>query len=138
MAVDSKHKALTCSYSLDPTHIDNYYQYYAKYDDDDDEKLRPQRWKTSSGIFETTKVGDVLLTLPKFSISKIISVRPDIQSIDGDQPPPMYDLTIGLETLAKWKTILNFDDKTATINHIELPMESLESLSNKKMLNNLY
>jgi hypothetical protein len=101
-------------------------------------RLHPQRWKTSNGIFETSKIGNVLLTLPKFSTSKIMSVRPDIQFIDEDQPPPMYDLIIGLETLGEWKTILNFHDKTVTIDHVELPMQSLQSLSDPKILNNLY
>ena len=67
-----------------------------------------------------------------------MSVRPDIQFIDEDQPPPMYDLIIGLETLANWKAILNFHDKTVTIDHVELPMQSLQSLCNPNMLNNLY
>ena len=67
-----------------------------------------------------------------------MSVRPNIQFIDEDQHPPMYDLIIDLEKLSKWKTILNVHDKTVTIDHIELPMKSLEHLSNKKMLNNLY
>ena len=80
----------------------------------------------------------MLLTLPRFGISRVMSVRPDIQFIDKDQPPLMYDLTIGLETLSEWKMILNFHDKTVTIGHVELPMESLERLGNKKMLNNLY
>ena len=35
--VDNKHKALTCLYSLEPTPIDNYYQYYAEYHEDDDD-----------------------------------------------------------------------------------------------------
>ena len=65
------------------------------------DQLRPLRWKTSNGIFGTNKVGNVLLTLPKFSISKIMSVRPDIQFIDEDQPPPMYGLIIGIERLAE-------------------------------------
>ena len=47
-------------------------------------RLYPQRWKTSNGIFETNKVGNVQLTLPKFSTSKIMSVMPDIQFIDED------------------------------------------------------
>ena len=66
-------------------------------------RLHTQRWKISNGIFEITKVGSVLLTLPWFSTSKIMSVRPDIQFIDKDQPPPMYDLIIGIETLSDWK-----------------------------------
>ena len=37
-------------------------------------RLHPQKRKTSNGIFETTKVGNVLLTLPWFSTSKIVSV----------------------------------------------------------------
>ena len=101
-------------------------------------RLHPQRWKTSNGTFETNKVGNILLTLPKFSTSKVMSVRPDIQFIDEDQPPPMYDLIIGLEILANWKAILNFHDKTVTIDHVELPMQSLQSLRNPKILNNLY
>ena len=101
-------------------------------------RLHPQSWKTSNGIFDTSKIGNVLLTLPKFSTSKIMSVRPDIQSIDEDQPPPMHDLIIGLETLSDWKTILNFHDKTLIIDHVELPMQSLISLNNPKILNNLY
>ena len=101
-------------------------------------RLHPQRWKTSNGIFETNKVGNVQLTLPKFSTSKIMSVMPDIQFIDEDQPPPMYDLIIGLETLASWKAILNFHEKTVTIDHVELPMQELEDLGDRKALNNLY
>ena len=33
--VKSKHKALDCLYSLDPTPIDSYYQCYTEYDEDD-------------------------------------------------------------------------------------------------------
>ena len=64
-------------------------------------RLHPQRWKTSNGIFETNKVGNIKLTIPKFSPSKVMSCMPDIQFIEDDQPPPMYNLIIGLETLCK-------------------------------------
>eukprot|EP00957_Ditylum_brightwellii_P030507 2310485-Ditylum_brightwellii.AAC.1 len=60
-----------------------------------------------------------------------MSVRPNIQFIGEDRPPPMYDLIIGLETLSKWKVILNFHDKTVTIDQVKLPMKSLQSLSKK-------
>jgi len=49
----------------------------------------------------------------------------------------MYDLIIGLETLAHWKAILNFHDSTVTIDHVELPMQSLGDLSDAA-LNNIY
>jgi len=100
-------------------------------------RLHPQRWKTSNGIFETNKVGVINLTLPKFSTRKIMSVTPDIQFIEEGDPPPMYDLIIGLETLANWNAILNFHDLTLTIDHVELPMQSLGDLSDKA-LHNLY
>ena len=102
------------------------------------DRLHPQRWKTSNGIFETNKVGNIRLTLPRFSKSKVMSVMPDIQFIEEGQPPPVYDLIIGLETLANWKAILNFHDLTLTIDHVELPMQSLDSLGDKHELHNLY
>ena len=102
------------------------------------DRLHPQRWKTSNGIFETNKVGNIRLTLPRFSKSKVMSVMPDIQFIEDGQPPPVYDLIIGLETLANWKAILNFHELTLTIDHVELPMQSLDSLGDKHELHNLY
>ena len=64
---------------------------------------------------------------------------PDIQFIEEDQPPPMYDLIIGLETLANWKAILNFHELTLTIDHGKLPMQTLDDLSsNSNALQNLY
>ena len=49
----------------------------------------------------------------------------------------MYDLLIGLENLAHWKVILNFQESTVTIDHVELPMQSLGDLSDAA-LNNIY
>ena len=63
---------------------------------------------------------------------------PDIQFIGEGKPLPVYDLIIGLETLALWKAILNFHDLTLTIHHVELPMQSLNSLGDKHELHNLY
>ena len=36
-ALDNEHKAVAYLYSLNPTLIDNYYQCYAEYDEDDDD-----------------------------------------------------------------------------------------------------
>ena len=62
---------------------------------------------------------------------------PDIQFIEKGQPPPVYDLIIGLETLALWKAILSFHDLTLTTEHVALPMKSLASLSDEQELHNL-
>ena len=58
----------------------------------------------------------------------MMSVMPDIQFIEEGQPPPVYDFIIGLETLALWKAILNFNNLRLTIDYVELPMQSLDSL----------
>ena len=67
-----------------------------------------------------------------------MSLMPDIHFIEEGSPSPMYDLIIGLETLVKWKAILNFHDKTLTIDHVALPMQDLHSLDDPKLLNNIY
>ena len=99
-------------------------------------RLHPQRWKTSNGTFETNKVGVIKSTLPRFSANKVMSVTPDIKFIEKP-PPPIYDLIIGLETLAHWKAILNFHESTVTIDHIKLPMQSLGDPSDAAQ-NNIY
>eukprot|EP00957_Ditylum_brightwellii_P106290 8108372-Ditylum_brightwellii.AAC.1 len=71
---------------------------------------------------------------PKDGRPAMVFLRPPKE----DQPPPMYDLIIGLEILSKWKAILNFHDEIVTINQVKLPTESLQSLSKKKLPNNLY
>ena len=73
-----------------------------------------------------------------FSTSKTTSRIPDIHFIEEGDPSPMYDLIIGLETLVNWKAILNFYDKTLTIEHVALPMQDLHSLDDPKLLNNLH
>ena len=56
MAVEHKHKALTCSYSLNPTPINNYYQCYAEYDEGDGDNtiitsnLKENRCENSGAI----------------------------------------------------------------------------------------
>jgi hypothetical protein len=101
-------------------------------------RLHPQIWRTSSDTFETNKVCNTNLTLPKFSNSKIMSLMADIHFTEEGQSFPMYDLIIGLETLVNWKAISNFHDKTLTIDHVELPMQDLHSLIDSKLLNNIY
>ena len=50
----------------------------------------------------------------------------------------MYDLIIGLEMWSNWKAILNFHDKTVTIDHVKLPIYSLQNMCSPEILDNLY
>ena len=101
-------------------------------------RVHPHTLRTSSGTFETNKVGNINLTLPKFSTSKTMSLMPDIHFIEEGNPSPMYDLIIGLETLVNWKAMLSFHDKTLIIDNVALPMQDLHSLDGQKLLNNIY
>ena len=38
----------------------------------------PEIWETSNGTFKTTKVGELELTFPEFSRSKLSSLSPDV------------------------------------------------------------
>ena len=50
-------------------------------------RLHPQKWRTSNGVFETNKVANLQLTLPKFNASKTMSVMPDVQFIEKASLP---------------------------------------------------
>ena len=72
------------------------------------ERFAPQRWRTSNGIFETTKVGKLEVSFPDYSSSKRISLQPDIVDVRVEDDEPIYDLILGVETMAKLGIVLNF------------------------------
>ena len=83
-------------------------------------RVHPHTLRTSSGTFETNKVGNINPTLPKFSNSKTMSLISNIHCIEEREPSPVYDLIIGLETLVNWKAILNVRGKTLTIDQCQI------------------
>jgi hypothetical protein len=98
------------------------------------EKLRPQKWKTSNGTFETSHVGRLEVIFPDYSRSKVAKFRPDIVKIPASHPKPIYDLIIGVKSLAHIGTVLNFAKQTVTIDQIELPMRPHDSFMSPKEL----
>ena len=79
--------------------------------------IAPQRWRTSNGTFVTDKVGHNLeFIFPEFSESRMVTISPDIFELPKTSPQPAFDLIIGIETMTKLGVILNFDDKTITID----------------------
>ena len=85
------------------------------------EKLRPQKWKTSNGTFETSHVGRLEVLFPEFSRSKVAKFRPDIVKVPADHPKPVYDLIIGVKSLAEVGAVLDFRKQQITIDQIVLP-----------------
>ncbi len=75
----------------------------------------PQSWNTSNGTFQTKKMGDIELSFLDYSSSKRVRVTPDIVEY-SDETPPMYDLILGKQSLHNLGVILDFKEKTITID----------------------
>ena len=82
------------------------------------ERYAPQQWRTSNGTFKTTNVGKLKLLFPEFSSSKVANIKADILTVPETDAAPIYDLIIVIESLTKLGAILNFADKSITIDHV--------------------
>ena len=102
------------------------------------ERFAPCKWRTSNGTFKTTKVGNFELLLPKFSKSRLVTMKPDIVDMPADTSPPVYDLIIGVETMASLGCILDFQNNEITLDGTTLPMRPLRSFMDQKKLNSIF
>ncbi len=91
----------------------------------------PESWKTSKDTFKTMKVGEIELSFVEYSTSKRVHLHPDIVEYFKGGPPPLYDLIIGKETLHDIGAVLDFKEKTITIDNILLPMRNINNLQLK-------
>jgi hypothetical protein len=88
----------------------------------------PQSWGTSNGTFITKKVGEISLSFVEYSASKSINLVPDIVEYEAGASEPLYDLIIGKQTLHDIGEVLDFKEKTITIDNILLPMRNIVNL----------
>ncbi len=91
----------------------------------------PESWNTSNGTFKTKKVGEVKLSFVEYSASKKVHLHPDIVEYSKEEPPPLSDLIIGKQTLHDIGPVLDFKEKTITIDDILLPMRNINNLQLK-------
>ena len=77
-----------------------------------EKRYAAETWQTPNGTFKTTHVGNLEMMFPAFSKSKTFLIRPDIVNVDGSDEEPMFDLILGIKTLAKLGTILDFQNST--------------------------
>ena len=91
----------------------------------------PQSWGTLNGTFITKKVGEISLSFVEYSASKSINLVPDIVEYEAGSSEPLYDLIIGKQTLHDIGAVLDFKEKTITINSILLPMRNIVNLQLK-------
>jgi hypothetical protein len=91
----------------------------------------PESWSTSNGSFKTKMVGEIELSFVENSASKKVRLRPDIVEYSKGGPLPLYDLIIGKQTLHDIGAILDFKERTITIDDILLPMRNINNLQLK-------
>jgi hypothetical protein len=91
----------------------------------------PQSWGTSNGTFIKKKVGEISLSFVEYSASKSINLVPDIVEYEARAYEPLYDLIIGEQTLHDIGAVLDFKEKTITIDSILLPMRIIVNLQLK-------
>jgi hypothetical protein len=86
---------------------------------------------TSNGTFNTKKVGEIKLSFLNYSANKRVHLRPDIVEHPKGGPKPLYNLIIGKQTLHDIGAVLDFKEKTITIDDILLPMRNINNLQLK-------
>ncbi len=94
-------------------------------------RVVPQSWGTSNGTFKDKKVGEITLSFAEYSLSKSVRLTPDIVEYDTGATTPLYDLIIGKQTLHDIGAVLDFKEKTITIDGILLPMRNIVNLQLK-------
>jgi len=91
----------------------------------------PQSWGTSNGTFKKNKVGEVTLSFVEYSLSKSVHLTPDIVEYEARATAPLHDLIIGKQTLHDIGAVLDFKEKTITIDGILLPMRNIVNVQLK-------
>ncbi len=85
----------------------------------------PQLWGTSNITFQTKKVGTIDISFIEYSASKSVRLTPDIVEYKVGAPSHLYKLIIGKQTLHNIGAVLDFKEKTITIDSILLPMRNI-------------
>jgi hypothetical protein len=91
----------------------------------------PQLWGTSNCTFQTKKVGEIDISFLEYSASKSVHLTPDIVEYDTGANAPLYNLIIGKQSLHDIDAVLDFKEKTMTIDSILLPMRNIVNLQLK-------
>jgi hypothetical protein len=76
-------------------------------------------------------VGDITLSFVDYSLSKSVHLTPDIVEYEAGATAPMYDLIIGKQTLHNIGAVMDFKEKTITIDSILLSMRNIVNLQLK-------
>jgi hypothetical protein len=83
-------------------------------------------------------VGEVELSFIKYSANKKVPLCPDIVEYSKGGPPPLYDLIIGKQTWHYIGAVLDFKERTITIDDIFLPMRNINNLQLKPSISRAF
>jgi hypothetical protein len=90
-------------------------------------RLVPQLWNTSNGMFQTKRKAEIELNFFEYSNRKRYLAQADIVEYDRNNRP-QYDLILGVKTMKKFGTILGFRNKMITVDEVKLLMQSINYL----------
>jgi hypothetical protein len=79
-------------------------------------------------------VGEVELSYVEYYASEKVHLRPDIVEYPRGDPQPLYDLMIGKQTLHYIGAVLDFKEKTITIDDILLLIRNINNLQLKSSI----
>jgi hypothetical protein len=96
-------------------------------------RLVPQSWNTSNGMFQTKRKAEIELNFFEYSNSKRYLAEPNIAEFDRNNEP-QYDLILGVKTMKKFGIILDFKDKMITVDQSKLPMQNINYLQGSSTL----
>ncbi len=94
----------------------------------------PESWGTSNGTSHTKKVGDAKISFVDYSDSKRVHLKPDIVKYARNGAPLAYNLILDKQTLHDLGVVLDFKEKTITIDEILLPMRNVNNLQLKNSI----
>ena len=94
----------------------------------------PCSWHTSNGVFQTKGRGKLTIKFFEYSNSKEFLAEPDVFEYDKKMGKPAFDLIIGCNSMESLGIVMNFKDKTITIDEIILPMKNIASLTDKSKI----
>jgi hypothetical protein len=94
----------------------------------------PESWSPSNNTFKAKKVGEVKLSFVEYSASKNVHLHPDIVEYPRGGSPALYGLVIGKQTLHDRGAMLDFKERTITIDEILLPVRNINNLQLKSSI----
>ncbi len=94
----------------------------------------PESWGTSNDTFKTNKVAEIERFFVNYSASKKVHLCLDIVEYSAGGPKLLCNLIIGKQTLHDIGTVLDFKEKTITIDDILLPMRNINNLQLKSSI----